>query len=93
MNTSLIDLADLISALAWPAVAVLLFVTCRGELKALFRVIVERATKVSGFGVEIELAANQVANERLIQSSSPDEKAKALRNLEIAKAAARRFDY
>jgi hypothetical protein len=48
---------------------------------------------VSCFGVEIELEANQVENERVIQSLTPDEKAKALRDLEIARAAARKFDY
>ncbi len=59
----------------------------------MFRAVVERATKVSGLGMEIELAASQVADERLIQASSPDEKAKALRDLEVAKAVARKFDY
>ena len=48
---------------------------------------------MSGLGMEIELAGNQVASERLNEPSSPDEKARALRDLEVAKAVARKFDY
>jgi len=43
--------------------------------------------------MEIEFAGIQVANERLTQPSTLDEKAKALRDLEVAKAVARKFDY
>jgi hypothetical protein len=93
VNPTFKDFVDLISALAWPTVALLLVLTFRREARAIFRALFERATKVSGLGMEIELAANQVANERLMQPSSPDEKAKALRDLEIAKAVARKFDY
>ena len=93
MQPTFKDLVDLVSALIWPGVAVLLVLAFRREVKAILRVVVERATKLSGFGVEIELAANQVERERLIQPSTPDEKAKVLRDLEIARAAARKFDY
>ena len=93
MNPTFKDLVELISALAWPCVVLLLVLAFRREAKAIFRAIIERATKVSGLGMEIELAANQVANERLIQPSSPDEKAKAMRDIDIAKAVVRKFDY
>jgi hypothetical protein len=93
MNPTFKDLVELISALIWPGIALILILAFRREVKAILRVVIERATKVSGFGVEIELAANQVERERLIQPSTPDEKAKALRDLEIARAAARKFDY
>ena len=87
------DLVDLVSSLAWPAVVLLLGFAFRRELRALFAAVVERATKVSGLGLSVELAASQVADERLGQRSSPDEKARALRDLEVAKAVAKKFDY
>ena len=55
MKPSFKDLAELISALIWPSVALFLVLVFRWEAKAIFRAVVERATKVSGFGVEIEL--------------------------------------
>jgi hypothetical protein len=93
MNPTFKDLVSLVSAIAWPSVTVLMALAFRREVKGIFRAVTERANKVSGLGIQIELAGNQVTSERLLQASSPDEKAKALRDVEIAKAAAQRFDY
>jgi hypothetical protein len=93
VNPTFKDIVDLVRALAWPSVALLLVLAFRREAKAIFRAVIERSTKVSALGVEIELAARQVVDERLMQPSSLDDKTKSLRDVEIAKAAARKFDY
>lgn len=93
MTPTFKELVELVSALAWPSVVLILALAFRREAKAVFRAVVERATKLSGLGVEVELAASQVASERLMERSSPEEKAKALRDLEVAKAVSRKFDY
>lgn len=43
--------------------------------------------------MSVELAANQVQSEKLREHTPSDEKAKALRSLEIVKAIAPKFDY
>ena len=87
------DLIELIEALAWPCSALIAILLMRKQLKILFEVIISRATKISGGGLSVDLAVNQVQSERLIESSTPEDKARDLRNLEIAKAIAPKFDY
>jgi hypothetical protein len=93
MNPEFKDIVDLVRALAWPSVSLSLVLTFRREAKEILRAVIERGSKVSAFGVNIELAAELVASERLMQLPSPDVKTKSLRVVEIAKAAARKFDY
>ena len=93
MNPTFKDIVDLVSSLAWPAVVLILACAFRRELKAVFSAVLDRATKLSGLGVTVELAASQVQTERLSEDSLPEQKAKALRNLEVAKAIAPKFDY
>jgi hypothetical protein len=93
VNPTFKDIVDLVSALAWPATVLILAFAFRRELKAVFRAVLDRATKLSGLGVTVELAASQVQTERLSEGSPPEEKAKALRDLEVAKAIAPKFDY
>ena len=93
MNPTFNDIVDLLNALIWPLVLVFLVLMFRRETKSVIRAVVERVTKVSAFGIEIQLAANQVASDRLGRRASPEEKAKSLRDLEIARAAAMKFDY
>ena len=87
------DLVDLVGAIAWPGVVLLLGLAFRREIRHLLNAVVERATKLSGLGVTVELAAHQVESERLSEETSPEEKAKALRDVEIARAVAPKFDY
>ena len=93
MEITIKDIIDLINALAWPIVTLIIVLILRRELKSLTQVIIERATKISGGGMTVELAATQVKNQTLEDSTNPEEKAKALINLDIAKAVAPKFDY
>lgn len=93
MEMTVKDIIELIKALAWPIVALIAIFLLRKEVKLLFRAITEKATKISGGGLSVELAANQVQSEKLGEPTTPDEKAKSLRSLEIAKAIAPKFDY
>lgn len=54
--------------------------------------MVDRTTKLSVFGLSVELAAGEVEKERLMEPSSIDEKARALQEVEVAKAIAWEFD-
>ena len=93
MTPTFKDLVDLIDALAWPTVVLILALGFRRQLRGFLATVIERATKVSGLGWTVEMAANQVESERLGEDSSAEDKAKALRELEVAKAAAKKFDY
>jgi hypothetical protein len=46
MTPTFKDLVDLVRAIAWPSVVLLLAVVFRGEVRSLFRAIQQRATKV-----------------------------------------------
>jgi hypothetical protein len=93
MNPTFGDVVSLIAALAWPMAVIFLTLAFRREVKAFFRALGERATKLSWMGAQLELAANQVTTDRLVQPSSSDEKATALHEVEIARAVAGKFDY
>jgi hypothetical protein len=93
MTPTFKDIVDLVDALAWPLVVLIIGLAFRGEIRRLLAALVDRATKLSGLGVTVELAASQVETERLREPSSSEEKAKALRDLEVAKAIAKKFDY
>lgn len=93
MTPTFKDIVDLVGALAWPVVVLTIGLAFRGEIRRLLAAMVNRATKLSGLGVTVELAATQVETERLREQSSPEEKAKALRDLEVAKSVAKKFDY
>lgn len=93
MEVTVKDIIELVKALAWPFVALVILFSLRKEVRTLFRAVIDRATKISGAGMSVELAANQVQTERLAEPTSPDEKAKSLRSLEMAKAIVPKFDY
>jgi hypothetical protein len=92
MTPNFKDIVELVGALAWPLVVLIIGFTFRGEIRRLLATLTDKATKLSFFGVEAELAARQVETERLMEPSSAEEKAKALRDLEVAKAIAKKFD-
>jgi len=87
------DIIEIVKGLAWPFVTLVILFFLRKEIRTLFRSVIDRVTKISGAGMLVELAANQVQTERLAEPTSTDEKAKSLRSLEIAKAIAPKFDY
>ena len=93
MTPTFKDIVELVGTLAWPLVVLIIGFAFRGEIRRLLAAMVDRATKLSGLGVTVELAASQVETERLMEPASTEEKAKALRDLEVAKAIAKRFDY
>lgn len=92
MTPTFNDIVELVAALAWPLVVLIIGFTFRGEIRRLLATMAEKATKLSGLGVTVELAASQVETERLMEPSSTEEKAKALRDSEVAKAIAKKFD-
>ncbi len=93
MEITIKDVIELIKALTWPVLALIIFVFLRREIRALFQSIIKRATKLSGGGISVELAANQVKSEKILEATDAEEKSKALRNLEIATTLAPKFDY
>jgi len=84
---------ELVKALVWPFIALIVLFSLRKEITTLFKAVIDRATKISGAGMSVGLAANQVQAEKLAEPTSRDEKAKALRRLEMAKAIAPKFGY
>ena len=86
-------IADLVGSLAWPVTVLIIACTYRSEIKGILHVLPNRATKLSGLGVAVELAASQVAKDHLIEATTSDEKVKTLHDLEIAKAIAPKFDF
>lgn len=93
MKVEFKDIIELVKALIWPVVTLVIVVFLRNEVKSFIQAIITRATKISGAGMSVELAASQLQNQKLSEPTSPEEKAKALRNLEIAKSIAPKFDY
>jgi hypothetical protein len=93
MSLSFKDIVDLIRAVAWPAVTMVLAILFRRELKNVASAVAEKATKVSALGVSVEMAAKEVKNDRLGEESPVRDKANALEAVDVAKAIVPKFDF
>lgn len=86
------QIAKLVNALAWPIVFIITLLVLRVEIRRVVDAISARATKLTAGSVSVELAAEELQNQALTQERTEEERIKRLRDLEVAKGIASRFD-